>query len=75
MLDPNGRCMYAFGPILRSEVNCMAASHSRPDLNAYSEAALMGPAELTGALREVLGAKLVAYLGGVSETRITGQWA
>ncbi|AMY20308.1 MULTISPECIES: hypothetical protein [Nocardiaceae] len=53
----------------------MAASHSRPDLDAYSEAALMGPAELTGALREVLGAKLVAYLGGVSETRITRQWA
>ncbi len=53
----------------------MAASHPRPDLDAYSEAAFMGPAELTSALREVLGAKLVAYLGGVSDTRIIRQWA
>lgn len=47
----------------------------RPDLAAYNEAARMSQAELVTALREMLGAKLVAYLGRVKETRAVRQWA
>ncbi len=32
-------------------------------------------AEVVGLLRELLGAKLVAYLGSVKETRAVSQWA
>ncbi len=35
----------------------------------------MSPAELVTALRSLLGAKLVAYIGGVKETRAVRQWA
>ena len=35
----------------------------------------MSPAELVAALRSLLGAKLVAYIGGVKETRAVRQWA
>jgi hypothetical protein len=35
----------------------------------------MSTAELVTALREILGAKLVAYIGGVKETRAVRQWA
>ncbi len=53
----------------------MAAAPARPDLAAYEQASRMGTAELVTALRELLGAKLVAYLGGVTETRTVHQWA
>lgn len=33
------------------------------------------PSQLVAELRELLGAKLVAYLGGVKETRAVRQWA
>ncbi len=35
----------------------------------------MTTAELVTSLRDLLGAKLVAYLGGVKETRAVRQWA
>ncbi|WP_119033901.1 hypothetical protein [Gordonia rubripertincta] len=35
----------------------------------------MSDAELVSALRDLLGAKLVAYLGTVKETRAVRQWA
>jgi hypothetical protein len=35
----------------------------------------MSTAELVTALRNLLGAKLVAYIGGVKETRAVRQWA
>lgn len=35
----------------------------------------MDTAQLVTALRDLLGAKLVAYLGGVKETRAVRQWA
>ena len=48
---------------------------ARPDLDAYNAALTMSTAELVTALRDLLGAKLVAYLGNVKETRAVRQWA
>ena len=53
----------------------MTAVHPRPDLAAHAEAARMSQPELVAALRDLLGAKLVAYLGRVSETRAVRQRA
>lgn len=52
----------------------MSLSPSRPDL-AFTNATRLEPAVLVKELRELLGAKLVAYLGGVKETRAVRQWA
>src|SRR5881397_2356277 len=57
-----------------SEVVSMLTS-ARPDLDAYNTALSMSAAELVSALRGLLGAKLVAYLGKVKETRAVRQWA
>ena len=46
-----------------------------PGLRAYEASVRSDVTELVGALRELLGAKLVAYLGSVSETRAVRQWA
>ena len=46
-----------------------------PGLPAYETAMRSSTAELVTALREVLGAKLVAYVGSVGETRAVRQWA
>lgn len=48
---------------------------ARPDLDAYNAALTMSTAELVSNLRDLLGAKLVAYLGKVKETRAVRQWA
>jgi hypothetical protein len=48
---------------------------AKPDLDAYNSAMTMNTAELVTALRDLLGAKLVAYLGKVKETRAVRQWA
>jgi hypothetical protein len=48
---------------------------AKPDLDAYNNAMSMTTAELVTALRDLLGAKLVAYLGRVKETRAVRQWA
>jgi hypothetical protein len=53
----------------------MAVTTGRPDLAAYNESVAMSTAELVAALRSLLGAKLVAYIGGVKETRAVRQWA
>ena len=53
----------------------MAVTTGQPELAAYNEAVGMSSAELVTALRALLGAKLVAYLGGVKETRAVRQWA
>jgi len=47
----------------------------RPDLAFYAQAMRLDTAVLVTGLREVLGARLVAYLGGVRETRAVRQWA
>ncbi len=46
-----------------------------PDLITYRKAATMNAPALVTALANQLGFKLVAYLGGVKETRIARQWA
>jgi hypothetical protein len=59
-----------------TEVTIMAATASaRPDLDAYASATRATQSELVIGLRELLGARLVAYLGGVRETRAVRQWA
>ena len=50
-------------------------NHARPDLEAHSHAMRAGFSQVATELRELLGAKLVAYLGGVGETRAVHQWA
>ncbi|OUE20269.1 hypothetical protein BFL36_11440 [Clavibacter michiganensis] len=50
-------------------------SITTPGLGAYETAIRASDAELVAGLREVLGAKLVAYLGSVQETRAVRQWA
>jgi len=47
----------------------------RPDLGFYAQAMRLDTAVLVTGLREVLGARLVAYLGGVRGTRAVRQWA
>jgi hypothetical protein len=53
----------------------MAATASRPGLAAHTLAVRSTFPEVAGALRELLGPRLVAYLGGVRETRAVHQWA
>lgn len=52
-----------------------AAAPQRPGLRAHAQATRLDTAVLVKALRDLLGAKLVAYLGGVHETRAVRQWA
>ena len=51
------------------------ADHARPDLVAHAHATRASFEDVATELRELLGAKLVAYLGGVGETRAVHQWA
>jgi hypothetical protein len=53
----------------------MAATASRPGLAAHTLAVRSTFPEVAGALRELLGPRLVAYLGAVRETRAVHQWA
>ena len=53
----------------------MAVAHSRPDLAAHTKAVRASFPELVTELRALLGARLVAYLGSVRETRAVRQWA
>jgi hypothetical protein len=48
---------------------------SRPDLDAHARATRASFAEVVTELREGLGARLVAYLAGVGETRAVNEWA
>jgi hypothetical protein len=50
-------------------------SHSSPNTHHSAESFPLSTAELVTALRDLLGAKLVAYLGKVKETRAVRQWA
>ncbi|QEC48703.1 hypothetical protein FSW04_14740 [Baekduia soli] len=51
------------------------AEHARPDLEAHTHATRAPFAQVAAELRAVLGARLVAYLGGVRETRAVHGWA
>lgn len=53
----------------------MTGSPARPDLRAYGESLRLHPDELVTRLRVMLGAKLVAYLASLSETRTVRAWA
>ena len=48
---------------------------ARADLHAYQDSIRLSPAEVVGRLRDILGARLVAYMGSVKETRAVRQWA
>lgn len=66
--------------LVKRDVECKYGSMStatpqRPGLQAHSQATRLPTAELVSELRALLGAKLVAYLGGVRETRAVRQWA
>lgn len=51
------------------------ADVARGDLRAYEESVRLEEAELVASLRDILGSKLVAYIGSVRETRAVRQWA
>lgn len=53
----------------------MAVGAARPDLAAHRRVMRMDFTQVAGALRSVLGARLVAYLGAVKETRAVHEWA
>ena len=53
----------------------MAVTQARPDFAAHTRAVRASFPELVSELRSVLGARLVAYLGSVKETRAVRQWA
>lgn len=46
-----------------------------PGIRAYRDSVNLEVAPLVAELREMLGARLVAYLAGVGETRAVRQWA
>ena len=48
---------------------------ARPDYEAHLRATRATFPEVVRELRDILGAKLCAYLGGVRETRAVHQWA
>jgi hypothetical protein len=51
------------------------ATPARADHAAYERSVRVPVDELVDQLRTLLGARLVAYLGGVTETRAVRQWA
>jgi hypothetical protein len=53
----------------------MAVGQPRPDLAAHTRAVRATFPEVVDELRALLGARLVAYLGAVGETRAVHQWA
>ena len=53
----------------------MSLTQARPDLAAHTKAVRASFPDLVSELRAVLGARLVAYLGSVKETRAVRQWA
>jgi hypothetical protein len=53
----------------------MALTQPRPNLNAYAHAVRVDFPTVADELRSLLGARLVAYLGSVKETRAVHEWA
>ena len=51
------------------------SSPAQPGLDAFERSVRLPVPQLVTELRDLLGAKLVAYLGGVRETRAVRQWA
>jgi hypothetical protein len=53
----------------------MMATAARPDLPAHADAIRLPFPDIVAQLRALLGARLVAYLGSVKETRAVHQWS
>ncbi len=53
----------------------MAVIRPRPDFAAHQRAMRAPFREVAEELRELLGARLAAYIGGVAETRAVREWA
>jgi hypothetical protein len=53
----------------------MTTAVARADHRAYERSVRLSVPELVDELRSLLGARLVAYVGSVSETRAVRQWA
>lgn len=53
----------------------MAIAQPRPDLEAHAHAVRADFTTIAHELRDLLGARLVAYLGAVKETRAVHEWA
>jgi hypothetical protein len=53
----------------------MSITHSRPDFSGHTRSVRASFPEVAHDLRGLLGARLVAYLGSVKETRAVHQWA
>jgi hypothetical protein len=53
----------------------MTVTHARPDFAAHIRTVRASFPEVAEELRSVLGARLVAYIGSVRETRAVNQWA
>jgi hypothetical protein len=51
------------------------ATAARPDLPAHADAIRLPLPDIVAQLRELLGLRLVAYLGSVKETRAVHQWS
>lgn len=51
------------------------ATNRRPDQEAYDESTALSINDLVTRLRDILGVRLVAYIGGVQSTRIVSSWA
>jgi hypothetical protein len=51
------------------------ASDQRPGLRAYEDSVRLPFPELVSGLREILGVRLVAYIGGVKSARSVSTWA
>jgi hypothetical protein len=63
---------FLLGPCDYRDVSTTTA---KADFHAYQDSIRLSPAEVVGRLRDILGARLVAYLGSVKETRAVRQWA
>lgn len=53
----------------------MPATRPRPDFKAHQRAVRSPFPQIAGELRELLGARLVAYIGGVQNTRAVREWS
>jgi hypothetical protein len=53
----------------------MTVNKQTPGPGDHQESAEPTSAEIVSGLREILGARLVAYIGHVSSTRQVGEWA
>lgn len=55
-------------------VSASIAPHAKPDLAAHEEVIRLTLPKVVSRLTDELGAKLVAYIGSVNETRAVRQW-